>query len=68
MTAEAATFDDAKARRNAMILAASQAIFGATSTALVVTSGLVGSTLAPSVAWATLPMALSIVASSTQRP
>ena len=61
MTAEAATFDDAKARRNALILAATQAIFGATSTALVVTSGLVGSTLAPSVAWATLPMALSIV-------
>jgi MFS family permease len=61
VTAEAATFDDAKARRNAMILAASQAIFGATSTALVVTSGLIGSTLAPSVAWATLPMALSIV-------
>lgn len=61
MTAEVATFDDAKARRNAMILAASQAIFGATSTALVVTSGLIGSTLAPSVAWATLPMALSIV-------
>lgn len=61
MTAEAATFDDHKARRNAMILAASQAIFGATSTALVVTSGLVGSTLAPTAAWATLPMALSIV-------
>lgn len=61
MTAEAMAFDDAKARRNAMILAASQAIFGATSTALVVTSGLVGSTLAPSMAWATLPMALSIV-------
>lgn len=61
MTAEAPSFDDAKARRNAMILAASQAIFGATSTALVVTSGLVGSTLAPSAAWATLPMALSIV-------
>lgn len=61
MTADAATFDDAKARRNALILAASQAIFGATSTALVVTSGLIGSTLAPSVAWATLPMALSIV-------
>ncbi len=61
MTAEAPAFDDAKARRNAIILAASQAIFGATSTALVVTSGLVGSTIAPSAAWATLPMALSIV-------
>ncbi|PZF76447.1 MFS transporter [Aestuariivirga litoralis] len=44
-----------------MVLAASQAIFGATSTALVVTSGLIGSTLAPSASWATLPMALSIV-------
>ena len=46
VTAEAAAFDDAKARRNAMILAASQAIFGATSTALVVTAGLVGSQIA----------------------
>lgn len=61
MSVEGLAFDDAKARRNAMILAASQAIFGATSTALVVTSGLVGSTLAPSPSWATLPMALSIV-------
>ncbi|MEI8180291.1 MAG: MFS transporter, partial [Aestuariivirga sp.] len=61
MTVEALAFDDAKARRNAMILATSQAIFGATSTALVITSGLIGSTLATSVAWATLPMALSIV-------
>lgn len=61
MTAGAPAFDDAKARRNAMVLAASQAVFGATSTALVVTSGLVGSTLAPGAAWATLPMALSIV-------
>ncbi len=61
MTAEAAPFDDSKARRNAMILAAAQAIFGATSTALVVTAGLVGSQLAPSASWATLPMSLSIV-------
>ena len=61
MTAEAIAFDDSKARRNAMILAGSQAIFGATSTALVVTAGLVGSQLAPSASWATLPMSLSIV-------
>jgi len=61
VSVEGLAFDDGKARRNAMILAASQAIFGATSTALVVTSGLVGSTLAPNAAWATLPMALSIV-------
>jgi MFS family permease len=61
VTAEAVAFDDVKARRNAMILAASQAIFGATSTALVVTAGLVGSQLAPSASWATLPMSLSIV-------
>jgi len=61
VTAEAIAFDDSKARRNAMILAGSQAIFGATSTALVVTAGLVGSTLAPNPSWATLPMSLSIV-------
>jgi len=61
VTAEAIAFDDSKARRNAMILAGSQAIFGATSTALVVTAGLVGSQLAPSASWATLPMSLSIV-------
>ena len=61
MTAEAATFDDAKARRNALILAAAQALYGAVTTAVVVTAGLVGSQLSPSAAWATLPMSMMII-------
>ena len=61
MTAEAGAFDDAKARRNAVILAIAQALYGAVTTAVVVTSGLVGSQLAPSASWATLPMSMMIV-------
>ena len=50
-----------------MILAAAQAFYGAVTTAVVVTSGLVGSQLAPSASWATLPMSMMIIgtASST---
>jgi predicted MFS family arabinose efflux permease len=54
-------FDDTKARRNAVILAIAQALYGATVTALVVTSGLIGSQLAPDPSWATLPMSMVIV-------
>lgn len=57
----AAAFDDAKARRNAVVLAVAQALYGAAVTAVVVTAGLVGSQLAPSAAWATLPMSMMIV-------
>ena len=61
MSFEAPAFDDAKARRNALILAVAQAFYGAVTTAVVVTSGLVGSQLAPSASWATLPMSMMIV-------
>ncbi len=61
MTDEADAFDDAKARRNAVILAIAQALYGAVTTAVVVTSGLVGSQLAPSASWATLPMSMMII-------
>jgi MFS family permease len=64
MTAGAITFDDGRARRNAVILALAQAFYGAAYTALVVTAGLVGSQFAPSVAWATLPVSLAIVGSA----
>jgi len=60
MTA-AAGFDDSRARRNALILAIAQALYGAALTAVVVTAGLVGSQLAPSPSWATLPMSMTIV-------
>jgi MFS family permease len=61
VNAGAGSFDDTKARRNAVILAIAQALYGAVTTAVVVTSGLVGSQLAPSASWATLPMSMMIV-------
>lgn len=60
MTA-AASYDDRKARRNAVILAVAQALYGAVTTAVVVTAGLVGSQLAPDVSLATMPMSMMIV-------
>ncbi|WP_421694293.1 MFS transporter [Aestuariivirga sp.] len=61
MTVAAAGFDDVKARRNAIVLASAQSLYGAVTTAVVVTAGLVGSQLAPSASWATLPMSMMIV-------
>jgi MFS family permease len=53
--------DDAKARRNALILAVAQAFFGAAATMLVVTAGLVGAQLSSDPSWATLPMSMTII-------
>ncbi len=61
----AAAFDDTKARRNAAILAVAQGLYGAVTTALVVTAGLVGSQLAPSASLATLPMSMMIIGTAT---
>jgi MFS family permease len=58
---DAAAFDDTRAKRNALILAVAQALFGATVTVLVVTGGLVGSQLTPDPALATLPVSTFIV-------
>ena len=54
-------FDDIKARRNAVVLAVAQAMFGAATTALVVTSGLIGSQLSSDPSWATMPMSMVII-------
>ena len=61
MTAIADEFDDTKARRNAVILALAQALFGAIGTAMAVTAGLIGSQLAPKVSLATLPLSVMII-------
>jgi MFS family permease len=61
----AALVDDVKARRNAVILAIAQAIYGAVTTAVVVTAGLVGSQLSPDPAWATMPMSMMIIGTAT---
>ncbi|WP_373503093.1 MFS transporter [Aestuariivirga sp.] len=65
MTAPAVHFDDTKARRNAVILAIAQALYGAVTTALVVTAGLVGSQLSSDPAWATMPMSMMIIGTAT---
>lgn len=59
--AAAAAFDDGKARRNALILAVAQALYGSVTTAFAVTAVLVGSQLAPTASWATLPAAIMVV-------
>lgn len=61
----ATIFDDSKARKNAGVLAAAQALYGAVTTALVVTAGLVGSQLATDVSLATLPMSMMIIGTAT---
>jgi len=61
VTAIAEDFDDTKARRNAVILALAQALYGAIGTAMAVTAGLIGSQLAPKVSLATLPLSVMII-------
>ena len=60
-----AKFDDAKARKNAAVLAVAHALYGAVTTALVVTAGLAGSQLATDPSLATLPMSMMIVGTAT---
>lgn len=62
MSAAASThFDDSAARRNAMILAIAQALYGSTTTMQVATSGLVGAQIAPDMSWATLPQSMLVI-------
>ncbi len=61
MSAAAPHYDDAAARRNALLLAVAQALYGSTTTMLVATSGLVGAQLAPDKSWATLPQSTWVI-------
>lgn len=61
----ATAFDDRRAMRNALVLAVAQALYGSTTTAVVVTAGLVGTQLAPNSFWATMPMTAMIVGTAT---
>ena len=58
-------FDDRRARKNAGVLAVAQALYGAVTTALVVTAGLAGAQLSPDVSLATLPMSMMIIGTAT---
>ena len=53
--------DDARARRNVARLAAAQALSGANSAVIFATGAIVGASIAPSVALATVPLSMYVV-------
>ncbi|WP_043159900.1 MFS transporter [Bradyrhizobium sp. Ai1a-2] len=53
--------DDARARANVLRLAAAQALTGANSAVIFATGSIVGATLAPSVALATVPLSMYVL-------
>src|SRR4026208_2458162 len=57
-------FDDARARRNALVLAVGQALYGSATVIMFTTAGLVGVQIAPSKGWATLPISAFVVGAS----
>lgn len=58
-----ALIDDARAKRNVMVLVAAQAILGAQMPIIFTIAGLAGTTLAPNPCWATLPISLTVLGS-----
>lgn len=54
---------DALAKRNVLVLVAAQAILGAQMPMIFTIAGLAGSTLAPNVCWATLPISMTVIGS-----
>jgi predicted MFS family arabinose efflux permease len=61
MSVAAVEFDDVKAKRNAIVLAVAQALYASGTVALIATAGLVGTQLAPSKGWATLPVSTFVI-------
>ena len=55
--------DDARARRNVLVLIAAQAILGAQMPMIFVVGGLAGQMLAPNPCWATLPISMIVLGS-----
>jgi MFS family permease len=53
--------DDRQTRRNAISVAVAQALYGAASTILIVTAGLVGAQLSSDPSWATLPVSTFVI-------
>ena len=58
VTARVEMVDDARARANVARLAAAQALTGANSAVIFATGSIVGATLAPSMALATVPLSV----------
>lgn len=63
MTAVDATPNDARARRNVVVLVAAQAVVGAQLPVLFIIGGLAGQMLAPNPCWATLPISMIVLGS-----
>src|SRR5271154_7480318 len=61
MTAAAANVGDVRVRANVMRLAAAQALTGANSAVIFATGSIVGVTLAPNAAFATVPLSMYVV-------
>jgi MFS family permease len=61
LTATDDVSDDARARRNVARLAAAQALTGANSAVIFATGAIVGATIAPDVALATVPISMYVV-------
>jgi MFS family permease len=53
--------DDALARRNALVLACTQALAGANNTVLIATGSIVGAMLAPEKIYATVPISIYVI-------
>lgn len=60
-TVTSQSFDDARARANVWRLAAAQALGGANAAVIFATGAIVGATLAPNVAFATVPISMYVV-------
>ncbi len=56
-----AGIDDSIARRNAIVLAAAQAFYGMSAVNIIITAGLVGTQIAPSLSLATLPISTFVI-------
>lgn len=56
-----AQFDDLRARHNAIVLAIGQALYGSATVIMFTTAGLIGVQIAPSKAWATLPISAFVI-------
>jgi MFS family permease len=55
--------EDTTARRNVVVLVAAQAILGSQMPMIFTIAGLAGSSLAPNVCWATLPITMTVIGS-----
>ncbi|MDB2407086.1 MFS transporter [Jannaschia sp.] len=60
--------DDARAKRNVMVLVVAQAMLGAQLPIAFTVAGLIGLTLAPSAIWATVPISMIVGGSMTTAP